>query len=95
MSSINKILLIKEIQSVVWDHFKLDEKCPFPKFDGNEILYGSISTSLHKPALKKLIVSDKESSSYKSFFESLLDSIAPEQEILEYDEEKASIDIED
>ena len=76
------------VQSVVWNHFNMSECFPLPRFP-NSLLYGGISTLIHNPDIKGMVVSDKASPAFRGFFREI--AMLYEVKYTEYDEQLATV----
>ena len=73
MSAVNKMLTMHStVREAIWQHFQLPETCKLPQFD-NELLYGAVSSIIHNPNYRNVIVSDKSVLDYANFFQNLAD----------------------
>ena len=66
MTPINKVLKDPRIRAAVWEHFEFDKGVSYPIFK-EDLLYGRLSRFVHSADFRRVLVSDSEDESYRSF----------------------------
>jgi len=85
MSSINSALLDDNIRKFVWEKLNIEEEFPILPDD---LLYGVLGQSIHKPDIKALILGKNAPQKFKKFFRCL--ATTEKINVIEYDEEMAA-----